>query len=80
MRLAYGSLQAFIAHYQLLQSQQNLTGEEKEHLASMNQVLNSMDASEREALFSPSPENNRHRERAERKLGRLLLGKSILSA
>lgn len=78
---AYASLAAFVAHYHALRSSPNLTNGERQILAEMRALLDSLPSEDRTALDSNAADSaaERRRERALRKLRRELLERRIIS-
>jgi hypothetical protein len=75
VKLSYSSLAAFVAHYQILKRAAELTGEERERLAEIDKLLESLAPADREAIESGGGRRN---ERALRDLNQLLARRGVL--
>jgi hypothetical protein len=80
VKLSYGSVAAFLAHYDVLRRASALEAEDSERLKVMTEIIESL-GTDAAALKRDSPETtrDRHRERAERHLRRGLESRGVLS-
>ncbi len=80
----HSSLTAFIAHWRALREAPSLNAEQSAELEQMQEVIEALDAAEREALGLPEAQiagnAGRHRQRAERHLNHLLRQRGWLAA
>lgn len=77
MKLSYSSVAAFVAHYQVLKRADDVADEERERLAQMEKLLESIAPGDREAIESGGA--GRRYERALRDLNQLLKQHGVLA-
>ena len=80
-QIAYASIAAMLAHYRALESARELSADERETLAALRALLDSLQPGDRAALESDATDSaaERHRDRAQRALAREAIARGFVS-